>query len=374
MNRSLAASSLALALVLAPAFAQERDPDQPPSKPSPQETTIPMHFRVVPADDLTGHRTLAHLRSRATRERVKQMLGSHFVEDSVVDVQGDMAEGAPIGTFEIAFHVVVHGEIPDALETEILESLALSLEESLRAPLAQERSRTASTLAALGQKIEELEREYVDMRRNAAAVPREGLDTLRSIIVDLERERMQAELDLRTEEAVQQPLRDQIEALRASVAGMQTKLDETSGRRGDIAREIEDLSRALGEKMERDASAGVRARIDQLTAAMHKLDAQHERMQAEFAPLSSQLEEMQSELRRANSTVQRLTPRLRQLTEIVASQKQQILQAEEADAQRDVAEMRANSVCQRLEALRNREQDLRMQLENVEEVRIELWK
>jgi hypothetical protein len=74
---------------------------------------------------------------------------------------------------------------------------------------------------------------------------------------------------------------------------------------------------------------------------MRDLEAQQKRMQAHLAPLSHPLEELQAGLRRANATVKRLTPRLRQLDELVSNQKDQILAAEVADAQRNVSELRA---------------------------------
>ena len=144
MIRSLpAVPSAFLPLVLAASFAcgsaaaQETPPDG-------FLVEIPIHFRIVGADDLCAQRARVHFRGRAVRERLRAMLAPVLANAAKIEIDGDMVEGSPYGTFEMILSTAVTKEIPAELEAQAIDAAMLSLEASLHAPMEQERSRASS--------------------------------------------------------------------------------------------------------------------------------------------------------------------------------------------------------------------------------------
>ena len=364
---------LLTALSLALPVATQEPNDPPPDRAGTIESHLPFTFRVHAPSEISPERVRLHFERRAAKNIVLRRLGSLAADDPNLVLEGDILEGEELGTYNYRVLVHTNGEVPADVETAIVSDLVESLAASLSAPMNEAKSRDEKRIAELERKAEVLELEYVELRRRTAAMPRASVDSLHESIVDMERQRLEVELDLRTEQAVQQPLRDQIENLRTRAEELDMRVKDEHSRRNELNQRIAALDHRIPNATE-EQSLKLRTEIADLSEALRATESKLERIEPESLRLTSQVAELADELQKATTTVQRLTPRLALLDEMILAYQKRVAAAEAAEADRDLAMARAESVHLRMANARSTVDELRGKLDEMEPVRVELWK
>ena len=346
-------------------------PAQVPTSPPKLELVIPVELHSPRPTCV--QRVTAMCASRETRELVQKTLGEGMAPTALelnAFSDGDDRIMSSALTFHIALSAVTKEAVPEARSDELAAAIVRDLQRRLQTALVDEpRTREASRLQELEDQASKLETEYLDLRKRAAAMLRADLQVSGAIAADLEKQQLNVELDLRTEEAVRRQLEKQL-------AETQQRRDELRSRLMALGKTKGDLQAAWGSMQRRPEGEREEAlqKAKDLQRQIDETETTIQTLGADARQLEAQLEAVTDEMRKATSTVNRLTPRLRLLQDMAKAQQQKIAEAEAAAAERDAALARADDVKARMQALRQRAEEIRGRLDAMEPVRLEIWK
>lgn len=134
--------------------------------------------------------------------------GCDVAQSAVYLVQGNKPPPQAVGVFSTYLHLGLHGvgSIPADSERKILSQLAQALQEQLKARLVdQQQQPFEANLARLREQVERAQMKSIAARRELLqAAPLTSIDQLRERAGELDRRQRDLELDLRTEQAVQE--------------------------------------------------------------------------------------------------------------------------------------------------------------------------
>jgi len=230
-------------------------------------------------------------------------------------------------------------------------------------PSARDRER----LDALTAEAEKLEANWLDLRRRAAAGPRADLQGAAAIASDLEKQRLNVELDLHTEEGVQQHLQELQAAAQKRADATVEQLRRLNEERSRLQASLAAIPHPAGKTEENP-------QIEQLSKKVSEIEIAYNALAPESSSQGSLASSLAEEARKSALTVNRLATRFQLLERMLAEQRKVVAESEVASAERDAAMARADDVRARMQALRQRAEELCARLDAIEPVRIEIWK
>jgi chromosome segregation ATPase len=368
--KTLSTAAFALALGL-PTVAQETPPDgqKVPEQVVGSSTVV---IRSQLPLSLEGVRSVCS--GQDMKQVVRAVLGDLLADKGNVSMypQANSAKVPPEGTtlsFALTITAQVRAEVPAERQDEVIKKVLAQLERRIdkiqrQDPSARDRERL-DALTAEGEKLEAI---WLDLRKRGAVMPHADLQGANAIASDLEKQRLNVELDLRTEEGVQQHLQELQAAAqkRADAAGEQCR--RLNEERSKLQTSLAMQRSAQGGKSEENQQ------IEQLSKKVSEIEIAYNALAPEASIQGSLASSLAEEARKSALTVNRLATRFQLLEKMIAEQHKVVVEAEVASAERDAAMARADDVRARMQALRQRVEELRARLDAIEPVRIEIWK
>jgi methyl-accepting chemotaxis protein len=309
------------------------------------------------------------------KQVVRAVLGDLLVDQASVTIYPQFnrpkaPDESTTLSFGLTISAQVRAEVPPARQDELVKKFVTQLERRIdriqrQDPSAHDRER----LDALTAEAEKLEADWLDLRRRAAVGPRADLQGAAAIASDLEKQRLNVELDLRTEESVQQHLQE-------LQAAAQKRSDATVEQLRRLNEEKSSLQASIAAMQQsvRDGKGEANQQTEQLYKKMNEIESSYHALQPEAQSQGSLAGSLAEDARKSALTVNRLTTRFQLLEKMLAEQRKVVAETEVASAERDAAMARADDVRARMQALRQRAEEIRARLDAIEPVRIEIWK
>lgn len=284
----------------------------------------------------------------------------------------DKSERKEETSLEFLFYVTgkLAAPLPTGGDEKVFAAVLRDLEQRLKARLYDEpMARDQRRLAELEDLAKKLEEEHLQLRHRFLVLSDTEAANSAGTIADLDKKRLDVELDLRTEEAAQ-------DRLQRMTMETQKRHEAVSTLAGDLGRQLQKIREQINTL--RNVRAGnPEASVKQLEELNSKAD---DVMRAsnvatvETARCASQLETIAEEARKATLSIHRLSARLQVLQSMIDQQRKLAATAQAASFERESMQSRAEETKARLTSVRQRAEEIRARLDAVEPVRLEVWK
>lgn len=305
----------------------------------------------------------------AAQPRVTVSLGAYDQEDETC------------GFLTLGIEAEVPAELAATKREAAVQAVAAFLQQRLDElirlrPLQADQKR----LAELEAQAAEHERRYVQLRQELFASARNDVNGIAAMVADLDKQRLTLDLDLRTELAVHDQLREQVREVEERLRSLREDWRQRNGQRLEAERRFQALRGGAGSVS--STATAVPPRVDPPTAQqLAAVEAELEAVQSvqqdlgdELKRVTARLDRLQNDLQSAAANIHRMQPRLRIVTDSLGEQQKRLLEAEALAARHELAAVRLDEARSRWEALRGRAETLRARIEESEPVRVELWR
>jgi chromosome segregation ATPase len=372
--------AVAVACVLCPPLAAQAT--EPP--PRIADVRIDVHAPLPLSLDALGDLCRRHETGDVARKCLRDLLadekvyvGVQTAEPASRDTDGRVVRPDPRGT-DFSFHLVVAAQLRQELSRERQEQLvrevAASIEQRLDAvQRGGAAARDQRRIDELEAQARDFEARYLELRKRAAGMVRADLQTAVAIAADLDKQRLNVELDLRTEQSVQQHLQD----LLADAQKRRTEvLDHLRGL-ADKKAKVESSRLSLQKMLEgtkAEETERARQQLEELQQQVRDTETAYGQLAPDAKRQADLIDTLAEDARKSAMTVNRLATRFELLQRFAAEQQKALAEAEVAGAERDAALLRADDVKARMQSLRQRAEEIRVRLDAMEPVRLEIWK
>lgn len=256
-------------------------------------------------------------------------------------------------------------EIKSALYEKVIADIQRRLDsqtvDRLRATRLQRLEHHEAEAGTCSARIAELRSQIGSMRAPTTA-------SIRTNLTELERKRLDTDLDLRTEEATQHRVQALLAETSKAVDGNATQRDVALENRDRLDQEF----RLLSARTNDDAEG--RQRLADLGRRVAEVKNQLSRLQQEFDRLVAMSSALAEDARRSTLACHRLTARKRVLEELLAEQNQLLEVAIQAEAERSRLEDELAKRIATHDEAEARARQCRDQLAELEPVRLQIWK
>jgi chromosome segregation ATPase len=234
-------------------------------------------------------------------------------------------------------------------------------------PIARDQRR----LAELEDLAKNLEDEHLRLRQRVLAVSDADVANSVAAIAELDRKRLDVELDLRTEEAAQDSLQKMTMETQKRHETLSTQAVELGRQQLKLRSSVTNLRNSLRTS---EGHENELKQIDELNSKADDLMQACSSATAEVTRCATQLDAIAEEARKATLSIHRLTARLQVLQSMLEQQRKLAASAQAALFEREAAQVRAEEAKARLTSVRQRAEEIRVRLDAIEPVRLEVWK